>query len=76
MSRHATIGQRHFQFCGCGKCRRDAGYDLKRHPSSPERVDFFLSTPEQHRIAALEANDNRIVVRRFDQLLVDFRLVM
>ena len=43
-------------------------------PACFERAQFFVGAAEQHRVAAFQAHDQRVLLRAVDQLLVDQRL--
>ena len=51
----------------CGNARNDLVVD----PGGLQRRDFFLSAPEEQRIAAFETHDDGVATRRIDQPLVD-----
>ena len=72
---NAALREGDAQLRACGECGRDAGYHLAGDIGFSQRVDFFLRTAEDHRVAAFQSHHITIVARGFDQLLVDETLI-
>ena len=66
-----ALRERRPEFRRGGQRGRDAGHHLARDPGGLERRDLLLRAPEQHRIAALQADHDRVLARGVDQALVD-----
>ena len=70
-ARNAALRQRESKLGAGRQRRRDARHDLVAHAGRLERGNFFLGATEEHRIAAFEANDDRVSLRRVDEPFVD-----
>ena len=53
------------------ECRRDAGNNRRRDTGGADGFQLFPTTPEDKRVAALEADNALAVLRRGNQQLVD-----
>ena len=60
-ARQAALRQRNPDLRARRQRRRDARHHLVAHAGRLERVDLLLRAAEEHRIAALEAHDDRVL---------------